>query len=274
MSHILVYFDTTSASPAPEYEGLVLYRISWLWYSAVCFGVTYVVGLIVSVLWRGKYQWRQASSETLIASRASRFLSRVSGCTLDAIGFYSKLGKRRAEKLVVVRLYYIVSKTLKMKIWKKLPRQASPEALTKNAPRVVNRGNTLCTLTLKMTTAQVVETSVTVNNNSPIQDYIHPPRRSYSTYFWNDSWVPTFHSFTVSKVVLTVYRWSPVWWGWFATAIQNKILLTGLCIEETAKNTGRPTTSGWRRGKLLLLRKIIFQSVKQAARRKKSKYFQ
>ena len=30
------------------------------------------------------------------------------------------------------------------------------------------------TLTLKMTTAQVVETSVTVNNNSPIKDYVHP----------------------------------------------------------------------------------------------------
>ena len=30
------------------------------------------------------------------------------------------------------------------------------------------------TLTLKMTTAQVVETSVTVNNNSPILDYVHP----------------------------------------------------------------------------------------------------
>ena len=29
-------------------------------------------------------------------------------------------------------------------------------------------------LTLKMTTAQVVETSVTVNNNSPIQDCVHP----------------------------------------------------------------------------------------------------
>ena len=29
-------------------------------------------------------------------------------------------------------------------------------------------------LTLKMTTAQVVEPSVTVNNNSPIQDYVHP----------------------------------------------------------------------------------------------------
>ena len=30
------------------------------------------------------------------------------------------------------------------------------------------------TLTLKMTTTRVVETSVTVNNNSPIQDYVHP----------------------------------------------------------------------------------------------------
>ena len=30
------------------------------------------------------------------------------------------------------------------------------------------------TLTLKITTAQVVGTSVTVNNNSPIQDYVHP----------------------------------------------------------------------------------------------------
>ena len=27
---------------------------------------------------------------------------------------------------------------------------------------------------MKMTTAKVVETSVTVNNNSPIQDYVHP----------------------------------------------------------------------------------------------------
>ena len=34
----------------------------------------------------------------------------------------------------------------------------------------------------KMTTAQVVETSVTVNNNSPIQDYVHP----------NDQTQPTF----------------------------------------------------------------------------------
>ena len=36
------------------------------------------------------------------------------------------------------------------------------------------------TLTLKMTTAQVVETSVTVNNNSPIQDYVHPDDQTQS----------------------------------------------------------------------------------------------
>ena len=37
------------------------------------------------------------------------------------------------------------------------------------------------TLTLKMTTAQVVETSVTVNN-SPIQDYVHPDYHAQPTY--------------------------------------------------------------------------------------------
>ena len=38
------------------------------------------------------------------------------------------------------------------------------------------------TLTLKMTTAQVVETSVTVNNNSPIQDYVHPEDQTQPTF--------------------------------------------------------------------------------------------
>ena len=49
------------------------------------------------------------------------------------------------------------------------------------------------TLTLKMTTAQVVEKSVTVNNNSPIQDYVHPDNHTRPTYLWNDSWVQTNH---------------------------------------------------------------------------------
>ena len=39
------------------------------------------------------------------------------------------------------------------------------------------------TLTLKMTTAQVVETSVTVNNNSPIQHFnVHPDDHTQPTY--------------------------------------------------------------------------------------------
>ena len=38
------------------------------------------------------------------------------------------------------------------------------------------------TLTLKMTSAQVVEMSVTVNNNSPIQDFVHPNDHTQPTY--------------------------------------------------------------------------------------------
>ena len=38
------------------------------------------------------------------------------------------------------------------------------------------------TFTLKMTTAQVVETSVIANNNSPIQDYVHPEDHTEPTY--------------------------------------------------------------------------------------------
>ena len=41
-----------------------------------------------------------------------------------------------------------------------------------------------------MTTAQVVETSVTVNNNSPLQDYIHP----------DDQTQPTFNLYIHSKI--------------------------------------------------------------------------
>ena len=49
------------------------------------------------------------------------------------------------------------------------------------------------TLTLKMTTAQVVETSVTVNNNSPIQDYVHLDDQTQPTF----EMTPGFKPFTV-----------------------------------------------------------------------------
>ena len=44
---------------------------------------------------------------------------------------------------------------------------------------------------LKMPTAQVVETSVTVNN-SPIQDYVHPDDQTQPTY----EMTPGFKPFT------------------------------------------------------------------------------
>ena len=48
------------------------------------------------------------------------------------------------------------------------------------------------TLTLEMTTTQVVETSVTVNN-SPIQDYVPPDDQTQPTY----DMTPGFKPFTV-----------------------------------------------------------------------------
>ena len=50
------------------------------------------------------------------------------------------------------------------------------------------------TLTLKMT-AQVVETSVSVNNNSPIQNYVHPDDQTQRTF----EMTPGFKPFTVSS---------------------------------------------------------------------------
>ena len=52
-----------------------------------------------------------------------------------------------------------------------------------NNPSIIpSTGVIQLTLTLKMTTSQVVETSVTANNNSPIQDYVHPDDQIQPTF--------------------------------------------------------------------------------------------
>ena len=53
------------------------------------------------------------------------------------------------------------------------------------------------TLTLKMTTAQVVETSVTVNDDSPIQDYVHLHDQTQPTF----EMTPGFKPFTSSSFI-------------------------------------------------------------------------
>ena len=55
-------------------------------------------------------------------------------------------------------------------------------------------------MTLKTTTTQVVETSVTVNNNSPIQDYVHPDDQTQPT----NEMTPGFKPFTVPEVFVKV----------------------------------------------------------------------
>ena len=54
------------------------------------------------------------------------------------------------------------------------------------------------TLTLKMTTAQVVKTSVTVNNKSPIQDYIHQDNQTQPTF----EMTPGFKPFTMMIMIM------------------------------------------------------------------------
>ena len=49
-----------------------------------------------------------------------------------------------------------------------------------------------------MTTAQVVETSVTVNDNSPIQDYVNPDDQTQPTF----EMTPGFKPFTVLHIFL------------------------------------------------------------------------
>ena len=49
-----------------------------------------------------------------------------------------------------------------------------------------------------MTTAQVVETLVTANNNSPVQDYVHPDDQTQPTF----EMTPGFKPFTVLVTLL------------------------------------------------------------------------
>ena len=50
-----------------------------------------------------------------------------------------------------------------------------------------------------MTTAQVVETSVTVNYNSPIQDYVHPDDQTQTT-FDISAWLSRYSKTAVTEV--------------------------------------------------------------------------
>ena len=49
-----------------------------------------------------------------------------------------------------------------------------------------------------MTTAQVVEISVTVNNHSPIQDYVHP----------DDQTQPTFYIVLLNILIFFIVYWN------------------------------------------------------------------
>ena len=54
-----------------------------------------------------------------------------------------------------------------------------------------------------MTTAQVVETSVTVNDNSPIQDYVNPDDQTQPTF----EMTPGFKPFTIIIIIIITIFW-------------------------------------------------------------------
>ena len=51
-------------------------------------------------------------------------------------------------------------------------------------------------------TAQVVETSVTINNKSPIQDYVHPDDQTQPTF----EMTPGFKPFTVNCLLFVAVK--------------------------------------------------------------------
>ena len=62
-----------------------------------------------------------------------------------------------------------------------------------------------------MTAAQIVETSVTVNNNSPVQDYVHPDDQTQPFETWKNlldqKFVPLtilqYNSIETTPVIIT-----------------------------------------------------------------------
>ena len=80
--------------------------------------------------------------------------------------------------------------TIIVKLWKTINNQSI----------IPSTDVTQLTLTLKMTTAQVVEPSVTVNNNSPIDDYVHSNDQTQPTF----EMTPGFKPFTelISLIII------------------------------------------------------------------------
>ena len=62
-----------------------------------------------------------------------------------------------------------------------------------------------------MTTAQVVETSVTVNNNSPIQDYVHPDDQTQPTFILYLTITSEHHCRELQDDLDGVQKWEATW---------------------------------------------------------------
>ena len=80
---------------------------------------------------------------------------------------------------------------------------------------------------LKMTTAQIVETSVTVNNNSPIRDYVHPNDQTQPTF----EMTPGFKPFTELELLSTLV-WLLVYCNSRSCFVQQRLGIQSCVLRE------------------------------------------
>ena len=89
------------------------------------------------------------------------------------------------------------------------------------------------TLTLKMTTAQVVEASVTVNNNSPIQDYVCPDDQTQPTfeYLWLLCLLKLLtKAYIFGSLTIVWEKLLLIWFVLFCLSIQDPSSEVSLCV--------------------------------------------
>ena len=85
-----------------------------------------------------------------------------------------------------------------------------------------------------MTTAQVVETSVTVNNNSPIQDYVHPDDQTQP--FEGCSWL--LQTLKATQKVPSTIGTGLATPSFYIAVYEATSTFTGIDIKKKARNVG------------------------------------
>ena len=107
--------------------------------------------------------------------------------------------KNNSSCIVKQEMYcQLINNLRKCEVYRGAPTRACARGTEPHTLMVIISDVIQLTLTLKMTTAQVVKTSVIVNNNSPLQAYVHPDDETQPT----SEMTPGFRPFILSQVII------------------------------------------------------------------------